>query len=189
MREAQNPFADGVPCSACGAVIEGAGIVERMHALFELDQETGQLTWRENTRNAGRLAGWVCKSSGYRMVGVSVNGRNRNLRAHHIVWALVHGAWPSLQIDHRNRIRDDNRPSNLREATGAQNQGNVPVKRNSATGIKGVHRRRRHLAKPFKASIRVSGRQTHLGYFATAEEAGAAYAAAAKAHFGEFAKW
>lgn len=33
MPEAPNPFANGVPCSACGAVIEGACIVEHPRAF------------------------------------------------------------------------------------------------------------------------------------------------------------
>lgn len=45
----------------------------------------------------------------------------------------------------------------------------------------GVTRNPRAVAKPYGARIRLNGRKKHLGYFATANEAGDAYVAAAKA--------
>jgi hypothetical protein len=42
--------------------------------------------------------------------------------------------------------------------------------------------------KKWKATIRKHGKQYNLGFFSEKEEAAAAYARAAKEHFGEFAK-
>jgi hypothetical protein len=46
----------------------------------------------------------------------------------------------------------------------------------------------RQMRGKFAARIRVDGVERHLGTFATAEEASAAYAAAAREAWGEFAR-
>jgi len=54
------------------------------------------------------------------------------------------------------------------------------------SGFKGVCRYRNE--ERFTAQIKVGGKHRHLGYFATAEEAHAAYCAAAQKYFGEYAR-
>jgi hypothetical protein len=79
-------------------------------------------------------------------------------------------------------IKSNNRWSNLREATGTQNQANKTSK--GAVPMKGVCEfRGRYLAR-----IQVNGRKIHLGGFANPEEAHEAYARAANDAFGEFAR-
>lgn len=82
------------------------------------DPETGSLRWRDGPK-AGRVAGTV-GVSGYRRV--CINGKQ--LRAHRIAWFIYHGAMPNDQVDHVNRNRDDNRISNLRDVSNAENQRN-----------------------------------------------------------------
>jgi hypothetical protein len=53
---------------------------------------------------------------------------------------------------------------------------------------KGVSQHNRVKAGPFYARIKANGKTVHLGYFSTPEEAAAAYDAAAKNLFGEFAR-
>lgn len=91
------------------------------------------------------------------------------------------------QIDHKNRDQLDNRRSNLRIATPSQNSANKVAR--GISGLKGVHDTRRSppLKKPWAAHIQSQGKKKNLGYFATAEEAGRAYDAAALELFGEFA--
>lgn len=89
-----------------------------------------------------------------------------------------------VEIDHANRDPLDNRRSNLRACTRAENARNTHKKRATATGLRGVYPNR----NGFAAHIRYGGRRHHLGTFATAEEAYAAYCDAAATHHGEFAR-
>jgi hypothetical protein len=74
---------------------------------------------------------------------------------------------------------------NLRPATQSQNLANSTLSSKNTSGYKGVRwdNRREH----WTASIMVNYKGKFLGSFNTAEEAHAAYCAAAKKHFGEFA--
>jgi len=49
---------------------------------------------------------------GYILIGI---GR-KSYYAHRLAWLYMTGNWPSNEIDHINRIRDDNRWENLRKA-------------------------------------------------------------------------
>jgi hypothetical protein len=96
------------------------------------------------------------------------------------------GRWPYGELDHINGEKADNRFANLREATHSQNCHNIRRRpKTNTTGFKGVTYFAR--CRTFRAKIHVDGRYLSLGYFATAEEAHAAYCAAATEHFGEFA--
>jgi hypothetical protein len=86
-------------------------------------------------------------------------------------------------MDHKNRIRHDNRIDNIREATQSQNCANKIARCNS--GLKGVcfHKRRRK----WLASLGQDYGQIYLGMFSSKWEAYKAYAKAAKRIHGEFA--
>jgi|HubBroStandDraft_2_1064218.scaffolds.fasta_scaffold00001_54 hypothetical protein len=95
---------------------------------------------------------------------------------------------PVVKVDHRNGNTSDNRRQNLRVATQAQNVWNARKKRSARTSVfKGVHKGPTPGPRPWQATIRVSGRNRHLGCFATPEKAALAYDAAAREAFGEFA--
>jgi hypothetical protein len=90
-----------------------------------------------------------------------------------------------LQVDHIDRDGLNNRRANLRFATHAQNNQNKAMHPLNSSGFKGVS-----LYKPngrWRAYIDKDGHRTCLGYFATPEEAHAAYVAAASTLHGDFA--
>jgi hypothetical protein len=95
------------------------------------------------------------------------------------------GEWCSVMIDHRDGNPSNNRWSNLRRATVSQNNANRRLHRNNKCGFKGVVQN--HIGR-WVASIYKNGQRHHLGCFATAQEAHAAYVAAARKLFGEFAR-
>lgn len=159
--------------------------ISRLRELLEYDALTGSLRWRINRRGtarAGTIAGRTVHT-GYREISIS---RQAHL-AHRVAWAMFHGAWPSLDIDHINLDRQDNRIANLRQATDSQNKANARRQANSTSGFKGVTWHKR-LSK-WQAAITIGRKTKYLGVFETAEEAHATYQQAAKENFGEFARY
>jgi hypothetical protein len=87
--------------------------------------------------------------------------------------------------EHRDGHGLNNRRSNLRPANTTQNAQNRRRRTDNTTGFKGVCFDAQE--GKFRAMLTVNKKQTFLGYFDSAEQAGAVYDAAAKQHFGEFA--
>jgi hypothetical protein len=79
-----------------------------------------------------------------------------------------------LEVDHINRVKNDNRRSNLRIVTRGQNNTNSK-NRKSRTGLKGSYPNNRSKTNPYQAKITINKKQTHIGYFETAEKAHEAY--------------
>lgn len=157
---------------------------ERLKELLSYDPETGLFTWLVNRGSvkAGKVV--TCKMNcGY----IEVRIDKKNYLCHRLAWLYMTGEWPREVIDHENRRRDDNRWSNLREATHSQNGANSKHYSSNTLGIRGVSIKKGAVSKPFHAYIRINGRGQHIGCFASKSEASAAYENAAKQHFGEFA--
>jgi len=162
------------------------------HVRRVLREENGRLFWesrpREQFRGDGSWKSWNSKNAG-KEAGTLADGRwivtldGIKIRRYTIVWAVHHGAWPSSEIDHKNRDPLDDRIGNLRLATNSQNQANR--KSSNPSGFKGVRRHKRSGA--WYAEISVNGASVHIGSFGTPEEAHDAYASAASRHHGEFA--
>lgn len=153
---------------------------ERLRSLLDYDPATGVFLWRVRrgpSALAGSIAGHII-AGGYRLIGVD----GTEYYAHRLAWLYVHGAWPTGHIDHQNVTPGDDRISNLREATRSQNLANRPAQSNNTSGLKGVSFHKG--AGRWRATIQ----HKYLGLFDTAEEAHAAYRAAASRVFGEFAR-
>lgn len=112
------------------------------------------------------MAGSVSEA-GYRYIGIGC----KTYGAHRLAWFYMTGEWPK-EVDHQNRKRDDNRWSNLREATKGQQRQNQSIGRANKTGYLGV---RQHRCGKFEANIGVEGRSVYLGLFPTALGAYRAY--------------
>ena len=108
--------------------------------------------------------------------------------AHRLAFLYMTGSCPLL-VDHINGDTGDNRWCNLRSTTLAGNQHNRRLNGNSTSGYKGVHVADPNSPKPYRARIQVNNKRVSLGRYRTAEEASAAYCAAAVKYFGEFARF
>jgi HNH endonuclease/AP2 domain len=107
-------------------------------------------------------------------------GRQHSLWLHRYLL----GAPDGLLVDHINHNPLDNRRSNLRLATPAENARNRKRTSKHATGYKGV---RQASAGCWVARIVVERRETYLGAYGDPVRAALAYDQAARSLFGEFA--
>lgn len=124
---------------------------------------------------------WHLSRGGYprtywRKAGV----RSTTLSMHQLLRDEKGGAYR----DHINGDPLDNRRANLRPCTPQENAWNRKGHSNSKTGVKGVSPFR----GKYRATIHLGGEQIHLGLFATADLAAAAYNGAAVALFRSFAR-
>ena len=165
---------------------------EYVRAVLDYDPETGVLRWRcrpdatktVNTKYAGKEAGCVAKSTGYREIkidGVPCLG-------HRLAFVIMTGVYPDGDLDHEDRNRANNRWKNLRPATRSQNGANAAVQKNNVLGLKGVCVSKKGNYVTYAAHIYVDGKHLYLGCRKTPEEAAALYAEAATKHFGNFAR-
>ena len=111
------------------------------------------------------------------------NGKQTTIQMHRLLLGLKPG--DSRESDHKDGNGLNNRRNNLRIATRAQNQHNQRPQKGTSR-FKGVcwHRD----AAKWQAQIQIERRKIHLGYFDSEIEATRAYDAAARNHFGEFAR-
>ena len=106
--------------------------------------------------------------------------------AHNLAWFYVTGRWPEPMVDHKDTEGHNNRWANLREATQTQNNANMRKRAGTSSDFKGVT----YVSGrgKWQASIKAAGKSKFLGRFETEQEAAAAYMAAARGLFGEFAR-
>lgn len=150
---------------------------------FIYDPETGVFRHRMDNLpggKAGQLAGSVNRD-GY--VNMSI-GR-KSIHAHRLAWLYVFGSLPNGMLDHIDGNRSNNRLSNLRLVTPAQNAFNKSACQRNKCGVKGVSWSKGRRA--WIAQIGIGYWRKNLGAFDTIAEASAAYTAAAEQFFGEYA--
>ena len=144
---------------------------ETLRELLRYEPETGNFTWRvrpANNMRAGDAAGCLSKRDGYR----SIRLLGRYYLEHRLAWLYVNGEWPAEEIDHLNRVRSDNRIANLRLATKAENKQNTSLRRDSASGHKGISWHKRD--QKWVAEIKLHGKKHYLGGFNNINDAIAA---------------
>lgn len=142
--------------------------------------ENSFLTW--NSRFSGKEAFTYVDHAGYK-TGNILSVKNY---AHRIIWTMENGGIPhGKHIDHINGDKTDNRMSNLRLATQAENNRNSCLRSDNKIGVKGVSWLSSR--NKFVADICVNGARKRIGYFDTKEEAKAAYVFMAESLHGQFA--
>ena len=122
--------------------------VLREYLKYDETSPTG-LTWLKRvgpvgpstSRNVGDSAGYFKYYKG-KKTSVILNFKGRDTKAHHIVWALVHGEYldPNLIIDHIDGNPHNNLVDNLRITSSEVNSKNRAKQINNRTGITGVWR-------------------------------------------------
>jgi len=107
---------------------------------------------------------------------------NKLLQLHRIVMKAKKGEI----IDHINGNKLDNRKSNLRICTQAQNNQNRKISKLNKSGYNGVSWSIRN--KKWVAQIACENKKIHIGYYIDPIDAAKAFNNAAQKYHGEFAK-
>lgn len=153
---------------------------DRLKELFDYNSETGNLIWKIQPRGRWKLKGKAAgttSSNGYMQITADCH----IYMAHRLVWLWHYGTFLKNDIDHINGNRNDNRVENLREATRSENnQNRKKVTKQNKIGFVGVSTHKNGGEKKYFARIQLNGKQYSCGYYATPEEAHAAYIAKKK---------
>ena len=139
---------------------------ERLQSLLTYDPDTGEFRWR--VKRPRCVVGAVAGTPTYHgYTAIKLDGAT--YRAHRLAWLYTFGKWPSTELDHINRKRDDNRIANLREATrfsNCQNREKSPSAHSRHIGVS-----KSFAGKGWRAYIDKDGRRTALGVFSTEQAA------------------
>jgi hypothetical protein len=169
---------------------------EYLRQCFSYDAETGELTWRVRPREHFKGgAGWHNFNNQFanHPAGAKNNGGYLNVKidgASHpvarIIWAIYAGQSEFSYVDHIDGNPTNNRASNLRLASFAENARNRSHKTNNSSGIRGVTWYTP--SNKWWARVTVNGKTHCLGTYKTIEEAAVVVYEAKQKLFGEFAR-
>lgn len=140
---------------------------ERLHEVLDYDQKTGVFRWKVGVaRNVktGAVAGYK-NDLGYIKIGLDGSQHS----AHRLAWLYVYGYLPENNIDHINRVCDDNRIANLREVSQQCNLRNSKTPRNNTSGVCGVCYSK--FDNKWRTAIMVNRKQYYIGLSVDFDEA------------------
>lgn len=164
--------------------------VAYLRECLRLDKRTGKLFWLNrplrhfktrdawrsfNTRFSGCEAGSL-DAHGYRQLTLT----GQVIKGHQAVFALMHGEWPTRELDHWNRNRADNRPNNLKLAGRSEQSQNAGMRSVNTSGYRGVSWHKK--ARRWEVHIQANGQQFYLGLFDDPAVAYSTYLAAKAQH-------
>lgn len=141
---------------------------ERLLQILSYDKETGDFTWLQKPHpkaktKIGSIAGSVWKRSGRKVITIYYE----RFYTYRLAWFYVTGSWPDFEIDHEDRDPANDRWSNLRPASRAQQTWNAGLRRNNTSGYIGVCKSK----GLYRVDISIDGRNKCVGTFETVEEA------------------
>jgi len=142
---------------------------EELKNEVDYDQETGFFTWSTSRAGAkkGARCGCVVTSRGKSYISIKI--ARKSYYAHKLSWVYVNGYDCDVDIDHINGNGLDNKISNLRRATRAENNKNKKLHKNNSSGACGVRWRKER--SRWVSSIKVNGNPIYLGSFLDIDEA------------------
>lgn len=149
---------------------------EYIKELLSYDKDTGIFIWKKDRRGVipGTIAGSY-NSYGYRQIIIY----GTNYLAHRLAWLHEYGEFPKGQIDHINRVKDDNCIKNLRVVNNQENSRNKGLQSNNKSGHQGVSWSKRHnkwmarigIGKEAADKLGLKTSHKYLGLFADFDEA------------------
>lgn len=154
---------------------------ERLKELLDYNPDTGVFTWRisRGSSKKGDIAG-SRNSKGYWRIQLL----GKEYLGHRLAFIWMTGSCPD-RVDHKNRIYDDLRWSNLRPATNSQNQANKEKNPDNTSGYKNVYWREDR--KRWIVVVQKDGQKYRNGSYECIQDAITAANDLRKNLYGEFA--
>ena len=133
---------------------------KELKEVLDYDPDTGMFRRKKSKRidSVGKETGKCATSWGYRVI--KLNGKVEKCHRRAFLWMT--GSIPS-NIAHINNDRSDNRWINLRAVDNAQNTHNSKIRKDNASGVKGVSWCKTN--KRWRAVIQSYGKIITIGYF------------------------
>lgn len=154
---------------------------EVLLSILDYDPETGVLTWlprtTEHFKNPSSVNRWNGAWAGKTALAANRNGylggclMGANHNAHRVIWKMMTGHEADT-VDHIDGDRKNNKWSNLRSVTLAENCRNKTLPKNNTSGRIGVVRVK-NIGR-WVAQARQNGKTYYIGMFARFEDAVAA---------------
>ena len=132
---------------------------KRLKELLHYNSATGVFIWKASGGGhcSGSEAGCLVSTGRvYITIDYQMLLRSR------LAWLYMEGYFPENDVDHENRIRNDDRWSNLRHVSRQCNNRNVGLQKNNISGVCGVYFHKR--TKKWCSKIAVNGKLFHIGY-------------------------
>ena len=140
---------------------------KELKRILYYEEDTGLFIWKYSTGMKsvrGDVAGGF-SVNGYIVIGIY----GKSYRANILAWFYKNGYWPEGIIDHKDRIRHNNRWCNLREISHQCSVRNRNTPCNNISGIVGVSWCK--INNKWKVSICVNYKRKYLGMFSNKTEA------------------
>jgi len=133
--------------------------------MFHYQYETGELIRRDQRGNQFKGTEVGCNDTfGYKRIRIKGN----LFKVHQIVWLYVYGIMPSMEIDHINGDRSDNRVCNLRLATRDVQVQNRNPGIGESYGLRNIRLRE---SGTYEVEYRMFRKRHKVGNFTTLEDA------------------
>lgn len=149
---------------------------EEIEALLSYDRSSGLFVWNIDMSQRVKKNSVAGGINGEGYIQITVKGKV--LQAHRLAWIICNGSEPIGQIDHINRIKNDNRIENLRDVSRSENKQNTLLNSANTSGFKGVSFKSE--LNKWYAQICLNKKKIHIGYFVNKEDAAKAYISAAQ---------
>lgn len=117
---------------------------------------------------------WYIRKDGY----IATMNQSTSLLFHRVILS------DSIQVDHINHNKFDNRKNNLRKCNNSKNQMNKGISKNNTSGVTGVCWNKQK--NKWRARINVNKKDINLGFFDNFDDAVAARKQAEINYFGEY---
>lgn len=132
---------------------------------FKYDPDTGFLIHCINGQvNYGKVAGYIKHNKAKNTTSyIYINMHGTAYLSHRIIWKMIYGELPDLEIDHIDGDGTNNKLHNLRVVGQSANRKNARIGRLNTSGCVGVYYNKK--SRKWEAALRSDGVLIHLGLF------------------------